>query len=143
LRFLVIGLAITPLRQFGGPNLVRYRRAIGLLAFFYAVLHVLVYAVLDQGGNLAAIAGDILKRPYIIAGALAFVLLVPLAATSHNAMIRRMGGAAWRRLHRLVYAAAALAALHFILSVKAWPPEPLIYAGLVFMLLLLRAFRRR
>jgi sulfoxide reductase heme-binding subunit YedZ len=138
LRFLIIGLAITPLRQLGGPNLVRYRRAIGLLAFYYAVLHLLVYLVLDQGLDLTAIWQDILKRPYITIGMLAFALLVPLAATSNNYMIKRLGAAAWQRLHRLVYGAAPAAAIHFVMLVKAWPLEPLVYAALVAGLLLFR-----
>lgn len=138
LRYLVAGLAITPLRRIGGPNLVRYRRAIGLLAFFYAALHVVVYMALDQGLDFAAIWQDIVKRPYITVGLLAFVILIPLAITSNTAMIKRLGGAAWQKLHRWVYLATAAAALHFIMLVKAWPPEPLIYAGLVAGLLSFR-----
>ena len=142
LRFLVIGLAITPLRRMGGPNLVVYRRAIGLLAFFYATLHLTVYVWLDQGFGLAAIVHDIVKRPYITVGMLAFAILVPLAATSNNAMLRRIGGKAWQKLHRWVYLAAAAAALHFVMLVKTWSPEPLIYAGLVAALLLWRVWDR-
>jgi len=138
LRFLIVCLAITPLRRLGGPNLVRYRRAIGLLAFYYATLHLTVYTVLDQGLDLAAIWADIVKRPYITVGMLAFIVLVPLAATSNAPMIRRLGGAAWQRLHRFVYLAAAAAAVHFVMLVKSWPAEPLIYAALVAALLLLR-----
>jgi len=138
LRFLILTLGITPLRRLGGPNLVRYRRAIGLIAFYYAALHLTVYTVLDRGLDLAAIWADIVKRPYITVGMLAFTILVPLAVTSNAPMIRRLGGAGWQRLHRLVYVAAAAAALHFIMLVKAWPPEPLIYAGLVALLLLFR-----
>jgi sulfoxide reductase heme-binding subunit YedZ len=138
LRFLIAGLAITPLRRLGGPNLVRYRRAIGLLAFYYAALHLAVYMLLDQGLDLAAIWADIVKRPYITVGMLAFTVLVPLAATSNGPMIRRLGAAAWQRLHRLVYLAAAAGALHFIMLVKSWPAEPVIYAGLVVVLLLFR-----
>ena len=138
LRYLIASLAITPLRRLGGPNLIRYRRAIGLLAFYYAALHLTVYLVLDQGLDFAAIWADIVKRPYITVGMLAFVVLVPLAVTSNNSMIRRLGGGAWQRLHRLVYVAAAAASIHFIMLVKAWPPEPLIYAGLVAILLLFR-----
>jgi sulfoxide reductase heme-binding subunit YedZ len=138
LRFLILTLAITPLRRLGGPNLVRYRRAVGLLAFYYAAMHLSVYLLLDQGLDLAAIWADIVKRPYITVGMLAFIILVPLAITSNGPMIRRLGGAAWQRLHRLVYVAAAAGALHFIMLVKAWPPEPLIYAGLVAILLLFR-----
>ena len=138
LRFLILSLAVTPLRRLGGPNLIRYRRTLGLLAFYYASLHLTVYLLLDQGLDLAAIWADIVKRPYITVGMFAFVLLVPLAITSNNAMIRRLGGAAWQRLHRLVYVAAAAAAIHFVMVVKAWPPEPLIYAGIVAALLLFR-----
>jgi methionine sulfoxide reductase heme-binding subunit len=142
LRFLILCLAITPLRRLGGPNLVRYRRAIGLLAFYYASLHLTVYLLLDQGLDLAAIWGDIVKRPYITVGMLAFVILVPLAVTSNAPMIRRLGGAAWQRLHRLVYVAAAAAALHFIMLVKSWPPEPVLYAALVTALLTFRLVAR-
>jgi sulfoxide reductase heme-binding subunit YedZ len=142
LRFLVAGLAITPLRRVGGPNLVRYRRMIGLLAFAYATLHVGVYVGLDQGLDVTAIVKDILKRPYITVGLLAFLILIPLAATSSTAMIKRLGGAAWQRLHRWVYLAAAAAALHFIMLVKSWPPEPLVYAAAVGALLLFRAVDR-
>jgi len=138
LRFLILTLTVTPLRRLGGPNLIRYRRAIGLLAFYYACMHLTVYMVLDQGLDLAAIWADIVKRPYITVGMLAFIILVPLAITSNGPMIRRLGGAAWQRLHRLVYVAAAAGAIHFIMLVKAWPPEPLIYAGLVAILLLFR-----
>ena len=137
LRFLVAGLAITPLRRLGGPSLIRYRRAIGLLAFYYAAMHLTVYMVLDQGLDFTAIWADIVKRPYITVGMLAFTLLVPLAVTSNSAMIKRLG-AVWSRLHKLVYVAAAAAAIHFIMLVKAWPVEPLIYAGLVGILLLFR-----
>ena len=138
LRFLIVALAITPLRRLGGPSLIRYRRAIGLLGFYYACLHLTVYLVLDQGLDLAAIWADIVKRPYITVGMLAFTLLVPLAVTSNNAMIRRLGAGAWQRLHRLVYVATAAAAIHFLLLVKTWPGEPIIYASLVAALLLVR-----
>jgi sulfoxide reductase heme-binding subunit YedZ len=137
LRFLIASLAITPLRQLGGPSLYRFRRAIGLLTFYYAALHVTVYLVLDKGLDLASIVADIIKRPYITVGMLAFIILIPLAVTSNAPMIRRLG-ANWRKLHRLAYLAAAAAALHFIMLVKVWPGEPLIYAGLVAALLLFR-----
>jgi sulfoxide reductase heme-binding subunit YedZ len=146
LRFLIAALAVTPLRRLGGPNLVRYRRALGLLAFYYAALHLAVYTLLDQGLDLAAIWADIVKRPYITVGMLAFATLVPLAATSNAPMIRRLGGRRWQALHRLAYLAAAAAALHFIMLVKAWPAEPLVYAAIVAALLLFRlqhALRRR
>lgn len=142
LRFLIAGLAITPLRRLGGPNLMRYRRTIGLLAFAYAALHVLVYLWLDQGLDVAAIWKDIVKRPYITVGLLSFAILVPLAVTSNATMIRRLGGAAWQKLHRWVYLAAAAAALHFVMLVKAWPAEPFIYAAIVAALLLFRVADR-
>jgi len=141
LRFLVATLAITPLRQLLNINLLRYRRAIGLLAFYYAALHLITYLVLDQGLDVAAIVADIVKRPYITIGMATFVVLVPLAATSNNAVIRRMGGQAWARLHRLVYVAAVGAVLHYILVVKSWPPEPLVYAAIVAVLLGYRLVR--
>jgi sulfoxide reductase heme-binding subunit YedZ len=143
LRFLIVSLAVTPLRRAGGPNLLRYRRAFGLLAFFYAALHLLVYMVLDQGLDLAAIWGDIVKRPYITIGMAAFVILVPLAITSNNAMIRRVGAEGWKRLHKTVYVASALAAIHFLLVVKSWPAEPIIYTAIVAALLLVRLVPER
>jgi sulfoxide reductase heme-binding subunit YedZ len=146
LRFLVATLAVTPLRQLLGVNLLRYRRAIGLLAFYYAALHLITYVVLDQGLDFQAIWADIVKRPYITIGMATFVVLLPLAVTSNNASIRRLGGQAWARLHRLVYVAAIGAVLHFILVVKSWPPEPLVYAAIVAVLLgyrLVRSFMRK
>jgi sulfoxide reductase heme-binding subunit YedZ len=143
LRFLIIGLSVTPLRRLGGPNLLLYRRAFGLLAFSYALVHLTVYIALDQGFDWGAILRDILKRPYITIGMAAFAILVPLAATSNAAMVRRIGGEAWTRLHKWVYAAAALAAIHFVMVVKSWPAEPLIYAAIVASLLLFRLFPAR
>lgn len=142
LRFLIAALAITPLRQSFGINLLRYRRQLGLLAFYYAVLHLTTYLVLDQGLDFGAIAADIVKRWYITIGMAAFALLLPLAVTSNNASIRRLGGRAWQRLHRIVYVAIALAALHFIMVVKSWPPTPLVYASIVLALLGYRIVRK-
>jgi sulfoxide reductase heme-binding subunit YedZ len=139
LRFLIVALAITPLRRLGGPSLIRYRRAIGLMGFYYAALHLTVYLVLDQGLYWTAILADIVKRPYITVGMLAFTILVPLAVTSNTAMIRRLGARAWQRLHRLVYVATAAAAIHFVMLVKSWwTPEPALYAFLVTALLAVR-----
>jgi len=141
LRFLIVALAITPLRRLGGPSLIRWRRAIGLMGFYYAALHLTVYVVLDQGLDWASIWADIVKRPYITVGMLAFTLLLPLAATSSNAMVRRLGARAWQRLHRLAYVATAAAALHFVMLVKSWwTVEPALYAGLVTALLLMRVW---
>jgi methionine sulfoxide reductase heme-binding subunit len=141
LRFLVATLAITPLRQLLGINLLRYRRAIGLLAFYYALLHLVTYLVLDQDLDVALITADIIKRPYITIGMATFIVLIPLAVTSNNASIRHLGGQAWARLHRLVYLAAIGAVLHFILVVKSWPTEPLVYAAIVAVLLGYRLIR--
>ncbi|WP_210484999.1 protein-methionine-sulfoxide reductase heme-binding subunit MsrQ [Microvirga antarctica] len=141
LRFLIAALAVSPVRQLLNVNLLRYRRAIGLLSFYYAALHLLTYVVLDQGLDFEAILADILKRPYITIGMATFVILVPLAMTSNNASIRRLGGKAWARLHKLVYVAAIGAALHFLLVVKSWPPEPLVYTAIVLVLLAYRLGR--
>lgn len=138
LRFLIASLCVTPLRDLVGLRLVVHRRMLGLLAFYYAALHLLTWLVLDQGFAWDAIIKDIIKRPYITIGMVAFIILVPLAVTSNATMIKRLGAATWQRLHRWVYLAAALAALHFVMVVKAWPPEPLIYAGIVALLLLYR-----
>lgn len=141
LQFLVAGLAVTPLRRLTGISLLRFRRALGLLAFGYAGLHVLVWLVLDMNLLWGQIAEDIVKRPYITIGMVAFLLLVPLALTSTDGALRRMGASAWGRLHRLVYPAALLAALHYIWLVKAWPLEPFLYIAAILGLLALR--RRR
>ncbi|MCT8999866.1 protein-methionine-sulfoxide reductase heme-binding subunit MsrQ [Chelativorans intermedius] len=141
LRFLIATLAVTPFRDLTGISLLRYRRALGLLAFYYALLHFTTYIVLDQGLNLSAIAADIVKRPYITIGMLAFAVLVPLAATSNDTMVRRMGRA-WSRLHRWVYLAAAAAAVHFLLVVKSWTMEPVVYFAIVAILLGYRLYKR-
>lgn len=138
LRFLIVSLCVTPLRDVTGVRLIAYRRTLGLLAFYYAALHLAAWLVLDQGFAWDAIVKDILKRPYITIGMVAFLILIPLAATSNATMIKRMGAAAWQRLHRWVYVAAALAAVHFVMVVKAWPPEPLVYAAIVAALLAYR-----
>jgi sulfoxide reductase heme-binding subunit YedZ len=134
LRFLIAGLCVTPLRQSTGLNLVRFRRVIGLLAFTYVVLHFLTYVGLDRQFEWAAILKDVTKRWYIIIGFVSFLLLIPLAVTSTNAMIRRLGPKAWNRLHKLVYAVALGGATHFLMSVKSWPREPVIYAAIVVLL---------
>ena len=139
LRLLFITLAVTPLRRLTGAAwIVRYRRMLGLFAFFYAALHLLTYAVLDASLDPSYVLEDLSERRYILVGFAAFLLLVPLAATSTNGMIRRLGPLRWRRLHRLVYLAAPLAALHFFWLAKAALLEPLIYASLLALLLFLR-----
>lgn len=140
LRFLILTLAVSPLRELAGWNLLRYRRALGLLTFYYAAMHFSVYAVLDQSLMVGAIVADVLKRPFIMFGMAALVLLVPLAATSNMASIRRLGKG-WVKLHRLVYPVAALAALHYALSTKVLSPEQYVYLTLIVALLLYRAAR--
>jgi sulfoxide reductase heme-binding subunit YedZ len=143
LQFLIAALAVTPLRETAGVNLLRFRRLLGLMAFAYAVLHLSVWLVLDRQLDWPRILEDLVKRPYVILGMAAFLMLVPLAATSWDGAVRRLGAAAWRKLHRLAYPATVLAAVHFVWLVKAWPPEPLVYAGIVAALLGWRALPRR
>ena len=139
LRLMLVTLAVTPLRRLTGWNqAVRLRRMLGLFAFFYAVLHVATYVVLDRSLLVEEILDDLTERPYIMVGFAAFVLLVPLAATSTNAMIRRLGGRRWRALHRIVYAAAIGGVIHYWWLVKADVREPMIYAAVLALLLILR-----
>jgi sulfoxide reductase heme-binding subunit YedZ len=141
LRLLLATLAVTPLRRITGWNgAIRFRRMLGLLAFFYACLHVSTYLVLDQFFAFDEIWADIAKRPYITAGFTAFVLMVPLAATSTAAMIRRLGGRRWQQLHRLVYASAAFGVIHYLWLVKADLRRPLIYATVLALLLAVRVW---
>ena len=140
LRFLLLTLAVTPLRRLTGyGSLIRLRRMLGLFAFFYAALHLSTYVALDQFFDAAAIVKDVVKRPYITAGFLGFVLMAPLAATSTAGMIRRLGGRRWQQLHRLVYPCAIAAVVHFLWLVKADLTEPLLYAGVLTALLGYRA----
>ncbi|WP_417723015.1 protein-methionine-sulfoxide reductase heme-binding subunit MsrQ [Salipiger sp.] len=136
LQLLIAGLCITPLRRYAGLNLLKFRRAIGLIAFLYVVLHFLVWMVLDVQLP-SQIWADIVKRPYITIGMAALVLLIPLAATSNNLSVRRLGRT-WRSLHKATYVVALLAALHYILLAKGFRIEPLVYAGIIGGLLLLR-----
>ena len=139
LRFLLITLAVTPLRRLTGWNeAVRLRRMLGLFAFCYGSLHLATYVWLDQFFDWAAIAKDVVKRPFITAGFSAYVLLVPLAITSSAGMIRRLGGRNWRRLHRLAYVAAALGVVHYWWLVKLDTRPPRNYAVLLAVLLLVR-----
>ncbi len=141
LRFLLLTLAVTPVRTVTGWNaLIRFRRMLGLFAFFYASLHVLTYLWFDQFFSWRSILADIPKRPFITAGFLAFVTLVPLALTSTAGMIRRLGGRQWRALHRLVYMAAIVAVIHYWWLVKADTSKPRLYASVLLLLLAARAF---
>ena len=139
LRLLLVTLAITPLRRLTGwVWLTRLRRMVGLFAFFYLMLHFTTYAVLDASLDLAYVVEDVADRLYITAGFAAFVMLVPLAATSTNAMVRRLGPVRWRRLHRLVYAAGICGVLHYLWLVKADLREPLVYSAILAVLLAAR-----
>lgn len=144
LRMLLLTLAVTPLRRWSGWTfLLRFRRQLGLFAFFYACLHLLTWAWLDQGFAWTAMGEDILERPYITLGMAALALMLPLALTSTNAMMRRLG-AQWRRLHRAVYGIGVLAILHFLWLTKADYLEPALYGLLLAGLLLARLpWRRR
>lgn len=141
LQFLVAGLAVTPLRRFTGLNLIKFRRAIGLTAFYFMLAHLLVWLVLDlQSWQL--IWKDIVKRPYITIGMVGFLMCLPLALTSNNWSLRKLGPR-WRKLHRLVYPVCLLGAVHFVMVVKGWQVEPLVYLALVAGLLVLRRVPRK
>ena len=162
LRFVVITLAITPIRRVTGWNpIIRFRRMLGLFAFFYSMLHFLTYLVGDRFASLdfpdgfvawstlvnllASIWEDVAKRPYITVGFIAFVTMIPLALTSTTGWIRRLGGRNWQRLHRLIYATGIAGVLHYLWRVKADTLHPLIYAAIVSLLLCYRlalAFRK-
>ena len=145
LRFLCIGLSVTPLRvTLKLPVLARFRRMLGLLCFFYACCHLLAYAALDMGFDWAEIWRDVLKRPFITVGMATFVLLLPLAATSFNRAMRALGGQRWQRLHRLVYVAACLAVLHFLWmrSGKQLFGEVWLYGSWIALALAWRVWRR-
>jgi sulfoxide reductase heme-binding subunit YedZ len=135
IRFIMITLAVTPLRQLSGWNwLIRFRRMLGLYAFFYVLMHFLTWLVLDQGLLLSAIVEDIFARPFITAGFAAFLLLIAMAATSTNGIRRRMGRH-WQQLHNSIYLAAILAVLHYWWNVKLDTREPSIYVAILAVLL--------
>lgn len=142
LQFLIASLAVTPLRRFTGVSLLRYRRALGLLAFAYVLQHLGVWLLFDIQLRWPEIWADILKRPYITVGMAGFLMLLPLALTSTDAAVRRLGAAAWTRLHRLAYPAALAGGAHFLMSVKAWPLEPILYMAAILALLALRLVPR-
>ncbi|MFY9238410.1 MAG: protein-methionine-sulfoxide reductase heme-binding subunit MsrQ [Roseovarius sp.] len=141
LQLLIIGLCITPLRRFLGVNLMKFRRSFGMLAFTYVLLHLLVWLFLDVG-IVSQIWADIVKRPYITVGMVAFVLMLPLAVTSNNWSVRRLGPT-WRTLHRLTYVVVFLGGLHFLLLTRGIQLEPILYMGVILALLLLRRLPKR
>jgi sulfoxide reductase heme-binding subunit YedZ len=143
LIFLLLTLCVTPLRNITGRvEWLRLRRMLGLFAFTYALLHFLVYLILDQSLHLSAVLKDIAKRPYITIGFTAFVLLLPLAVTSTNAMMRKLGRR-WQKLHKLVYVIAVLGVWHYYWEVKADKRQPLLYAGILAALFTLRWWQSR
>ena len=141
LQFLLASLAITPLRRVG-LNLLRFRRALGLLSFLYVSLHLLAWVWLDMGLRWGEMLADLTKRPFVIVGMIGFVVLIPLAATSWNGAIRRMGAVAWNRLHKLAYVAILAGAVHLALLSKVWTVEVLVYVGLALGLLAVRLIPR-
>lgn len=141
LQFLLASLAITPLRR-AGLNLLRFRRALGLLSFAYAALHLLAWVWLDMGLRWGEMLADLTRRPFVILGMVGFLAMFPLAATSWNGAIRRMGAASWNRLHRLAYLAILAGAAHLALLSKVWTTEVLVYVGLALAILALRLVPR-
>ena len=139
LRLLLITLAVTPLRILAGVSLVKYRRMLGLFTFFYVCLHFLNWLVIDNFFDVESMIKDVIKHPYITVGFAAFVLLIPLAVTSTNAMIKRLGKN-WKRLHQAVYVVAILGVLHYLWLVKADNREPLIYIAILIILLGVRVW---
>ena len=138
LQLLILTLLVTPLRKWTGISLLKFRRAFGLLAFCYVCSHLLTWVVLDKQFYWSEILSDLYKRPYIIIGMTAFLALIPLAITSNNRSIRALGAARWKNLHRLSYVAIILGAVHYLLLVKAWPPEPILYVAGAILLVLIR-----
>ena len=142
MRFLILTLAISPLAKLTRTSqLVRFRRMLGLYAFFYAFVHLFGYVGFDQIFYWALIWEDIVKRNFITIGMVAFAMMLPLAITSTNRMIRRLGAKRWQKLHRLVYPAAILVIVHYYMMVKADATEPLVYGGILAVLLLARQVR--
>ena len=137
LQVLIATLAIRPLREWTHVNLLKLRRALGVVTFVYVSLHLLVWLVLDVQ-ILSEIWADIVKRPYITVGMAAFTLMIPMVATSNNRSLRRLGPRKWRRLHRLMYPVCILGGLHFVMLAKGFQIEPLVYLGLILALLAAR-----
>ena len=141
IRFLLITLSITPLRKiFNQPKIVRYRRMLGLFAFFYVSLHFMTWFILDKSFSLSDMWADILKRPFITMGMLGLALLLPLTITSTAGWVRRMGFVKWQRLHRLVYFAALAGVIHYYWLVKSDVRLPLMYGAILAVLMLCRLF---
>jgi sulfoxide reductase heme-binding subunit YedZ len=141
LIFLTLSLAVTPARKISGINfLSNFRKMLGLFAFSYGVAHLITYSIFNQGGSIRAIVNDVIAHPYIALGMLALLVMVPLAATSTNGAIKRMGAARWKRLHKLAYFAAVCGVLHYWLLVKTDTRLPMVFAVAVGALLLYRVY---
>ena len=141
LLFLLVTLLVSPLRKFfGWNNLIKYRRMLGLFAFFYVCVHLVTYSIFDKSLNVPAIIGDVAQRPFIAIGMGAFLMLIPLAITSTNAMIKRLGGKRWARLHRLTYVAAVLGVVHFWMIVKSDVFYPALFGMALGLLLVHRLY---
>jgi len=141
LRFIILTLAVTPLRDILGINWIRYRRALGLLAFYYVVFHFSVYLLLDLQLNFGAVGSDIVRRPYITIGFACLLLLIPLAVTSNNWSIRKLGQT-WVKMHKLIYLVALGGALHYVLAVKSVTLVPFIHIAAIGLLLVYRPLRK-
>jgi len=137
LKLTVLGLLVTPLRKWTGVNLMKFRRAIGVTAFFFVLAHFLVFAILDVQ-SLGRVWTEIVKRPYVTVGMVSFLMLIPLAVTSNNRAVKRLGAASWRKLHKLTYPAAILGAVHYIWLSKGFQIEPLVYLFVILALIATR-----
>ena len=134
IQLLVVGMLVTPVRDLLGVNLIKYRRAIGVMAFVYVLAHFLVYLLLDAQLDWGVIWKDLSQRTYIIVGFISFLILIPLAATSNNWALRKMGPVRWRRLHYFVYPAVILGAVHYVMLEKVWDEEALMYLAIMIVL---------
>ena len=134
IQLLVVGMLVTPVRDLLGVNLIKYRRAIGVMAFVYVLAHFLVYLFLDAQLDWGVIWKDLSQRTYIIVGFISFLILIPLAATSNNWALRKMGPVRWRRLHYFVYPAVILGAVHYVMLEKVWDEEALMYLAIMIVL---------
>ena len=140
LQLIILTLLISPIRRWTGVSLLKFRRAIGLVSFYYICSHMLVWIAIDQGWNINTIIEEIIKRPFITVGMFGFLTMVPLAITSNNYSIRKLGALVWNKIHRLVYLAGAAGVIHYLLVVKAWPMEPIVYTLIVALLLAIRVW---
>ena len=138
LKLIILGLAITPVRKYLKLNLLKFRRAIGVMAFVYVSVHLGIWVVLDMSLRFEQMWTDIWKRPYITIGMVAFLGMIPLAVTSNNRSLRKLGGAVWRKLHMLVYPIAVLGGVHYIMVQKVWETEPMVYLVVILALLATR-----